>query len=859
MPDFRYLNFDLVVARSEQGYRARVLNAPEGPVESTFQLPFSDVEIENFLLKAGQTRRRVRRMGDSPGLQAAKDFGGRLFEMVFGTDVGACFQRGLDESIERGYRGLRIRLNLVDAPALANVPWEYLYNPTLNRFLALSDSSPVVRYLDLPETSRPLAVKPPLQVLVMIADPSDSPAPLEVEREWNSLGNALGELQRRGLVALERLSAATLPDLKQRLRRKDYHILHFIGHGGFDKQAQDGVLWLENEERSSLPVTGQTLGILLHNHRSLRLVILNACEGAHSSLHDPFAGTAQSLVQQGIPAVIAMQFAISDEAAITFAREFYSALADSYPVDAALTEARVSINSQVQDVEWGTPVLYLRVPDGQLFDVATPISPIAALYTEALSAFWTQQWEKAVNAFATIVAQQPDYKDAAAKLQESTRQRDVARPYHEGTRAYEARDWVVAIDRLGTVLAIDANYRDVAARLAEAQRQKALEDLYAEARLLHQAQEWAAVLSVFEKIKALEPTPPDPDGLEISAREAIAALEQEQALAELYGHGLEAMNRGDFDRARGDFEDIGRLQPDYRDSKILRARVQAELAKREAAERLAELYRQASASYDAQQWERAADILNQIIARKPDYSDAARKLEEAERQSELSRLYMEGTAALQARDWSTATDCFSATTTLDPHYHDAAVKLDEARRQQDLANLYTEARRLCQDQEWEAVVRVFGRINAEEPSYPDPDGLLAAARRALEVAERQEHLAVLYAQAVRRMDAGEWAQALGELEAIERLEPDFDATAARLARVRQELAQREAVDPPPIEGDTPSLKGDQGTPPRAPLGIGWLLAGIVTVVTVLMLLHLIAANVTILFVCLLLLALAVLL
>src|SRR5262249_20857988 len=147
-------------------------------------------------------------------------------------------------------------------------------------------------------------------------------------------------------------------------------ILHFVGHGGFDERSQDGVLLLEDEDRMSYRIGGQDLGMLLHDHRSLRLAVLNSCDGARASRIDPFGGTAQSLVQQGLPAVIAMQFEVSDDAAIGLAREFYGALADSYPVDAALTEARKALFAAQSGVEWGTPVLYLRAPDAKIFDVA---------------------------------------------------------------------------------------------------------------------------------------------------------------------------------------------------------------------------------------------------------------------------------------------------------------------------------------------------------------------------------------------------------------------------------------------------------------------------------------------------------
>jgi pSer/pThr/pTyr-binding forkhead associated (FHA) protein len=259
-------------------------------------------------------------------------------------------------------------LNLTNVPELADIPWEYLYNPALDRFLALSVETPLVRYLDLPERVKPLEVKLPLRLLVMISSPDNHPQ-LDVEQEWAKLKQALADLVRHGIVELERLKEATLTALQRRLRQKQFHIFHFIGHGCFDQQAQDGMLILEDENKMGRPVSGKYLGTLVHDERTLRLAFLNACEGARSSCNDPFAGTAQSLVQQGIPAVVAMQFEMTDKTAVILAREFYAALSDGYPVDAALTEARKAIFTQGNDVEWGTPVLYMRAPDGRIFDM----------------------------------------------------------------------------------------------------------------------------------------------------------------------------------------------------------------------------------------------------------------------------------------------------------------------------------------------------------------------------------------------------------------------------------------------------------------------------------------------------------
>ena len=212
----------------------------------------------------------------------------------------------------------------------------------------------------------------------MISSPTDYPA-LDVEAEWTRLNEALADLISAGTIALERLDDATL-SAAAAAAASQYHIFHFIGHGEFDQTLQEGVLLLERDNKRGHRVGSQYLGMLLHDHDSLRVAILNACEGARSSRQDPFAGSAQSLVQQGIPAVIAMQFEIADDVASTFAHEFYGALADGLPIDASVTEARKAIFAGGREVEWATPVLYLRAPDGRIFDVA-PAGKTAAPVT----------------------------------------------------------------------------------------------------------------------------------------------------------------------------------------------------------------------------------------------------------------------------------------------------------------------------------------------------------------------------------------------------------------------------------------------------------------------------------------------
>ena len=377
MTPITYLDFDLAIDTLDPTtgrHRVRVLNSPAGQADGEFVLPFDGRDLEVLFLRLGRPRRGVRRIG-SPEMTAAQNFGSTLYNAVFSPSVQGALLRSLDLAPAKG-AGLRLRLRLNGAPGLMELPWEFLFDTVHQRFLVHSTATPIVRYLELPSTVPPLTVPLPLQVLVMIANPHDHNfGQLDVEGEWQKVQAALAPLVAQQLVTITRVNGGSLRDLQRALRGTQYHVFHFIGHGGFDAATKQGLLLLTDEQGRSRPVAGHHLGTLLRDHPSLRLALLNACEGARTTPDDPFAGVAQGLVQTGIPAVIAMQFEITDQAAATLAEEFYAALTDGYPVEAALAEARKAIYGQGNDVEWGTPVLYLRAADGLLFQIDKASAP----------------------------------------------------------------------------------------------------------------------------------------------------------------------------------------------------------------------------------------------------------------------------------------------------------------------------------------------------------------------------------------------------------------------------------------------------------------------------------------------------
>ena len=284
------------------------------------------------------------------------------------------FRRSQD-SARNAKKGLRVRLR-VDAPDLSALPWEFLYDTSSGDFVCLSSETPVVRYLEFSRPPEVLTVQPPINVLAMVASPNDRPK-LDGQVETERIQQATAALQEAGLLRIEFMQGTGWRDLQRTLRQREFHIFHFVGHGGFDASAGEGVMAFTNDKGDSHVLGATEVGSLLADERSLRLVVLNSCLGARGNATDVFSSTSATLVRRGVPAVVAMQYEISDLAAIEFSRSLYEAIADGMPIDTSVTEARKAVRLSARNsVEWGTPVLHMRSPDGALFKLDTSQSAV---------------------------------------------------------------------------------------------------------------------------------------------------------------------------------------------------------------------------------------------------------------------------------------------------------------------------------------------------------------------------------------------------------------------------------------------------------------------------------------------------
>ena len=293
----------------------------------------------------------------------------KFYKALFHDEVESIFQKSCGKVELTKNLGLRLQLR-IEPPELRVYPWELLYSPLMQEFLCIQVSYPLVRYFELPRTSSPLQCKLPLRLLVAIPNIPEGYAEFDVAKEKQLLSEALVKCANSVTVDyLQGESGVTLSDISDALMEKQYHCFHFIGHGEF--QDDKGYLLFNDQQGNADAVDDRRFASLFRNHEDMRLIVLNSCKGAALSATEPLVGMAPKLLAAGVPAVIAMHYAIYDDVAKLFAREFYRSLFrgdNQGRVEYAISFARSRLEAEYPNERAvATPVLYMHAKDGILF------------------------------------------------------------------------------------------------------------------------------------------------------------------------------------------------------------------------------------------------------------------------------------------------------------------------------------------------------------------------------------------------------------------------------------------------------------------------------------------------------------
>ena len=655
-------------------YSVKVVRAASGGTpRSTFTLDVDALanqsrSLQNLVLaSAARARALVVPELEKP-LRAV---GSQLFQALFAGPVGSTYRASRAVAWERGDK-LRVVLS-ISAPELAVMPWEALYDDELTSYICRTEG--LVRHIDAPYTPDPLPVRPPLRILGIVASPRGL-AELNVDAEKQHLHHALAAPIKAGQVQLHWESQASWSRLHERLLQEQWHVLHFIGHGDYDPDHGEGSIALVGDDERADWVDASALADLLGEAEPTpRVVVLNSCASGQGGSHDLFSGTAATLVKRGISAVAAMQYAVSDTAAVAFPRGFYTALACGRPVDEAVRSGRLEIlGTGRSTLEWVTPILHVRGDDTELFRLteAVPEAVASAVsrsderpdlvadvqWADALSAYFGKRWPEAVEHFEALQTRYPDEARVASRLQQARRQRDIELWSTQADTATREDDWDTVVSALEHLGELDPTFPGVTGRLEEARKAQRRRSLVDEMTALHVAGQWNAVVAAADELARLDPENADPNGIVSDAKAKI----REARLADRYAQALNHLDQEDWREAAELFTELEGEQPGYRDAEVLRGTAERHLAQLE----LADKYQRATAAREGKEWSTAATLFNEIVEADPGYRDAATRHEQCLSAMRVADLQTQLRRHTDAGAWQGVIDTGAEIAKLDP-------------------------------------------------------------------------------------------------------------------------------------------------------------------------------------------------
>jgi hypothetical protein len=293
-----------------------------------------------------------------PGEARLRDMGADLFQALLPGEARRLYD------VARSLRGSR-RLDVVFSSMIswvADLPWEFAYDAERASFLATEEVNFVRNVLTSVPADDFEALQTPLRILVAVAQPLGFGA-LSAAEETELIRRGFHELEEAGLAALTVLPGATPELLHRQLQAAPFDILHFIGHGEYDRESDKGCLVFEDGAGGSQRIDSARVREIV-GRRRVRLVFLNACETGTGGRAEFNRGVAPALVAAGVPAVVANQYKVLDPSANTFAQHFYWALAQGRSVGDAAREARIAVNYSIlgEAIDWAVPVVYARNP-----------------------------------------------------------------------------------------------------------------------------------------------------------------------------------------------------------------------------------------------------------------------------------------------------------------------------------------------------------------------------------------------------------------------------------------------------------------------------------------------------------------
>lgn len=292
------------------------------------------------------------------------------------------FSVEVDQDLPEGTAEKKVLAAQEAAAELLALPWEILCR---NHTPLFYGKSPVLVRRRLPNRAPGDAfrIKPPVRVLLVSPRPEQEGTNYIDHRvSARALVTAMDQLG--DLVQLTVLAPPTFAALSKALRENQYDVLHFDGHGIYDRQHGLGALCFEHpddihklKKRRSELIHADKLAQIMRESR-IPLVFLEACQTAQQDTN-PASSVATALLEEGVTSVAAMSHSVLVESARRFITAFYDQLAHGARVGAAMLAGQLALyeddrrgpamgGGELKLRDWFVPVLFQEEQDPQLFD-----------------------------------------------------------------------------------------------------------------------------------------------------------------------------------------------------------------------------------------------------------------------------------------------------------------------------------------------------------------------------------------------------------------------------------------------------------------------------------------------------------
>jgi tetratricopeptide (TPR) repeat protein len=302
------------------------------------------------------------------------------------SDSDRRFSVLVDDELPDGAQTQDQRMTKQAATLLLSLPWELLHD---GRAYVMMGAKPLIvrRQLVNRQSFDVFMADPPVRVLLVSPRPEDEAAGyIDHRASAIPLVQALDRLGDKAELTI--LTPPTFDALERVLSKaykakKPFHVVHFDGHGVFQKDIGLGGLCFESPEpvsafdkRRSDIINSDKMAEILRDHR-IPLVFLDTRQAATSDI-EPATSVAAALLDNGIASVVAMTHSVLVVTAQKFVTDFYEALVQGERVGDCMSAGQKVLYKnpdrgtifgagklEIQD--WFVPILLQEKDDPRLF------------------------------------------------------------------------------------------------------------------------------------------------------------------------------------------------------------------------------------------------------------------------------------------------------------------------------------------------------------------------------------------------------------------------------------------------------------------------------------------------------------